>query len=346
MNGKKAFSIDTLRLDCALEIEKIAGVLRHAVLKKLKKRGVVVALSGGIDSSVVGALCVHAFGKDKVFGLSMPEKDSASKTPGLSKLIAEHLGIKMAYEDITNILDAVGCYRRRDEAIRTIIPEYGPDYKCKIVLPDVMNDDKYRIFSLVVQSPQGQQIKKRLTTKAYLGILAATNFKQRIRKMMEYYYADRFNYAVTGTPNRQEYDQGFFVKLGDGAADIKPIAHLYKTQVYQIAEFLGLPEEIQNCLPTTDTYSMPQSQEEFYFSVPFGIMDMCLYGKNHKIAPSEVAPAAGLTTKQVQRIYHEIDSKRNATSYLHSQPLLVEEICEIRDYSLNAGTFHADIAGT
>jgi NAD+ synthase len=325
----KAFSIDVLKLDCAEETERTIKVLREIVLKRFKKRGVVVALSGGIDSSVVGAISVRAFGKDRVLGLLMPEKDSSPDTLRLSSLIAESLEIETVHEDITNILEAVGCYKHRDEAIKSVVPEYGPEYKCKIVLPGVLDDDKYRIFSVIVQSPEGKQTKVRLTPSAYLGIVAATNFKQRTRKMLEYYHADRLNYAVTGTPNRQEYDQGFFVKLGDGAADVKPIAHLYKTQVYQMAEFLGVPKEICNRPPTTDTYSMQQSQEEFYFSVPYDKMDLCMYGKNNGFIPEDVAAAAGLTPEQVKRVYHDIDAKRNATVYLQTPPLLVSKVPEI-----------------
>jgi NAD+ synthase len=325
----KPFSLKTLELDWARQTEAIVEVLREEVLKRFKKRGAVVALSGGIDSSVVGALCVRAFGKERVLGLLMPEKDSSAETLRLSSLVSDHLGIPTVLEDISHILDAVGCYRKRDEAIRSVVPEYGPGYKCKIVLPQIGQDERYRIFSVVVQSPQGVQTKVRLTPSAYLGIVAATNFKQRTRKMLEYYHADRLNYAVTGTPNRQEYDQGFFVKLGDGAADVKPIAHLYKTQVYQMAQYLGIPQEICSRPPTTDTYSMAQSQEEFYFSLPYDKMDLCLYGKNHGIAICDVAAAAGLTQDQVAIVYQEIDAKRKATRYLHAPPALIEAVEEI-----------------
>jgi NAD+ synthase len=164
---------------------------------------------------------------------------------------------------------------------------------------------------------------------AYLNILAATNFKQRIRKMMEYYHADRLNYAVTGTPNRLEYDQGFFVKLGDGSADIKPIAHLYKTQVYQLAEYLGIPKEIRSRPPTTDTYSLAQGQDEFYFSLPYDKMDLCLYGKNNGFSPADIASSVGLPTDQVQRVFQDIDAKRLATRYLHMPPILIESVKEV-----------------
>ena len=324
-----SFSSEALKLDCATETEKITRPLREVLSRRFKKRGIVVAMSGGIDSSVVGALCVRALGKERVLGLLMPERDSSEDTLRLSRLITEHLEIPTVCEDITGVLEAVGCYKRRDEAIQSVVPEYGPSYKCKIVLPGVLDDERYRIFSVVVQSPEGEQTKVRLTPAAYLGIVAATNFKQRTRKMLEYYHADRLNYAVSGTPNRQEYDQGFFVKLGDGAADIKPIAHLYKTQVYQMAEFLGVPEEICRRPPTTDTYSMQQSQDEFYFSVPYDKMDLCLYGKNHGVSPGDVAAAAEMTAEQVERVYRDIDAKRNATRYLHTPPLLVDKVEEI-----------------
>jgi len=166
----------------------------------------------------------------------------------------------------------------------------------------------------------------RLPFKPYLEIVAATNFKQRIRKMLEYYHADRLHYAVAGTPNRLEYDQGFFVKLGDGAADLKPIAHLYKSQVYQLAEFLGIPDEIRRRRPTTDTYSLAQGQDEFYFTLPYEKMDLCLFGKNHGVAPAEVAQALGLSAEQVEQVYRDIEVKRATTRYLHLPPLLVEQV--------------------
>jgi NAD+ synthase len=239
-------------------------------------------------------------------------------------LLTDNLGIQPVVEDITPILDAAACYRRRDDAIRSVMPEYGEGYKCKITLPDLLAEDRYSIFSLVVQSPTGEMKKVRLSLKAYLEIVAASNFKQRTRKMLEYYHADRLNFAVAGTPNRLEYELGFFVKAGDGAADLKPIAHLYKSQVYQIADYLGVPEQIRRRPPTTDTYSLTQTQEEFYFSMPLEQMDLCLYGRDHNMAPAELAPLVGLVEEQVERAYAMIDSKRKSTRYQHLPPLLAD----------------------
>jgi NAD+ synthase len=323
------FSADVLNMDAAAVSAGIESEIRDIVLRQLNRKGVVVALSGGIDSSVVAALCLNALGSERVLGLMLPEADSSPDSLHYANLLAQSLGMQTRVEDISGILSAAGCYQRRDEAIRKVIPEYGERYKCKIVLPDKLNGVAYPIFSVVVESPQGERTKTRLTLDSYLGVVAATNFKQRTRKMMEYYYADRFNYAVAGTPNRLEFDQGFFVKNGDGAADLKPIAHLYKSQVYQLAAYLGVPEEIQRRPPTTDTYPLDQSQEEFYFPLPYDRMDLCLYAKNHNISPEEVGPVVELTAEQVARVYRMIDSTRSATRYLHRQPVLCEKVREV-----------------
>jgi NAD+ synthase len=317
------FTKDRLRLDAARETERVTAAIRDTVFKRLRRRGAVLGLSGGIDSSVCAALAARALGPDRVVALLMPETDSAAETTCLGELVAGRLGIRTVLEDITPVLEAAGCYRRRDDAIRQVLPEYGPGWKSKIVLPPATADTLH-VFSIVAESPRGQRTRKRLTGEAYLAIVAATNFKQRVRKMMEYHYADLFQAAVVGTPNLLEYDQGFFVKLGDGAADLKPIAHLYKSQVYQLADYLDIPSEIRQRPPTTDTYSLTQSQEEFYFALPIEKLDLCLYGLNHGVAASDVAGAVDLTPEAVERIYRDIRSKRRATTYLHEPPILIE----------------------
>ena len=323
------FNKEVLRLDPSVEVERITENLREQVLGQLRRRGAVVGISGGIDSSVVAALCARAFSKEKVLGLFMPEHHSSDDALMLGRMLTEHLGIDALVEDIAPALEGLGCYRRQEEAIRMVVPEYAEGWKCKLVLPSILESERLNITRLTVQSPAGEVSTVRLPLNAYLQIVAATNFKQRVRKMMEYYHADRLNYAVAGTPNRLEYDQGFFVKQGDGSADFKPIAHLYKTQVYQLAEFLGVPEEIRRRPPTTDTFSMPQTQEEFYFALPYDRMDLCLYAVNNGVSAREVAPVVGLTLAQVERVFKDIEAKRRATRYLHMRPLLVDLVPEV-----------------
>lgn len=321
------FSARVLEMDLEAEADRIGAEMRRIVSRELKRRGVVVALSGGIDSSCVAALSVRALGKDRVFGLHMPERDSSSETLGYSQAVSDALGIESTVEILTPILTGLRCYERQDEAVREVFPEYSHGWKFKIVLGGV--GEGYNVYSVVVQKPDGTTERRRLPPKAYLQIVAATNFKQRTRKMLEFYHADRLHYATTGTPNRLEYDQGFFVKNGDGAADIKPIAHLYKTQVYAMARHLGLPERVCQRAPTTDTYSLPQGQDEFYFSLPYAQMDLCLWGKNHGVSPVEVATALGLTAAQVEWVYRDIDQKRTTTRYMHLPPVLVQKVPEI-----------------
>lgn len=323
------FSKNVLELDVVSAIDSISTKIQHIVRRLLRKKGAVVAVSGGVDSSVCAALCVRALGKEHVVILFLPERDSSASSLRLGKEVASRLVGETITEDITAILEASGCYHRQLEAIRRVFPEYGDGWKSKIVLPSILEKDRLNVSRLTVQSASGETSSARLPLDAYLQLVAATNFKQRVRTMMLYYHADRLNYAACGTPNRLEYDQGFFVKGGDGSADFKPIAHLYKTQVYQLARALGIPDEICERPPTSDTFSLAQTQEEFYFALPYESMDLCLYAHNHDVPSDEVASALGLTSAQVERIYRDIEAKRRATLSMHLPPLMVSSVEEI-----------------
>jgi NAD+ synthase len=327
--GGDVFTSRVLDLDYREAAEKIKASIRESIGPKFHRKGAVVAMSGGIDSTVVAALCAAALGGDRTLGLFLPEHESSADSIRLGQIAAESIGIPTKTMDIGPTLEALGCYSYRLEAIRAVYPEFGEGWRSKIVLPPIGEKGRLNIFSLVVQSPEGEIKSTRLPLEPYLQLVAATNMKQRTRKLMEYYHADRLNYAVAGTPNRLEYDQGFFVKGGDGLADLKPIAHLYKTQVYALAEHLGVPEEIRRRPPTTDTYSMPQTQEEFYFALPYEKMDLCLWAHNHDVPAGEAAETIGLTREQVEFVYGDIKAKRRTTRYLHHSPILAEDVPEI-----------------
>jgi len=321
---------EALRIDAESTVEAVAARLRQIVAEDLGARGAVVAMSGGVDSSVCAGLAVRALGPERVVGLMLPERDSADRDQVLAEQWAVDLGIEAITENISPILEAAGCYRRRDEAIRRVVPAFGAGWQCKVGYGDGSGAARLNVWYLTTRSPDGDIQKVRLTPDAYRQIVAATNFKQRVHKMLEYYHADRLRYAVMGTPNRLEYDQGFFVKGGDGLADVKPIAHLYKTQVYQLAELLGVPAGVTERAPTTGTYSLPQTQDEFYFTLPLEQMDCVMYGLNHGMPPQQVAEEIGLPVAEVERAYHEIARKRVATRYLQLPPLLVADVPEIR----------------
>jgi NAD+ synthase len=316
-----------LEIDEAAAVDRICTRVREILSRDLSRRGLVVAMSGGIDSSVCAALAVKALGPDKVFGLLLPERDSSGFSTQRGKQLAEHLGLRHELQDIAPVLEAIGCYRWRDDAIRRVFPEFDDDWKSKIAISGG-TEGRINHFQLIVQSPSGETRRERLGVKEYLQIVAATNYKQRIRKAVEYFHADRLNYAVVGTPNRLEYDQGFFVKNGDGSADVKPIAHLYKTQVYALARHMNLPPEICGAMPTTDTYSLSQGQDEFYFALPYEQMDLALWAHNHGRSARVLAAALGTSVDRATFVYRDIEAKRRTSRYLHAKAALIEDIVD------------------
>lgn len=319
---------NVLDIDAQLEVERLSNELREAAATVLRKRGAVVGVSGGVDSAVCAALAARAFGPERVLALILPERESSPESRVRANSLASHLGITPLEHDIGPALDAVGCYRWRDDAVRRVLPDYGAGWRMKIAVAGGL-EGRINHFTLVAQAPDGARHEARLKLPEYLQIVAATSFKQRLRKTIEYFHADRLNYAVIGTPNRLEYDQGFFVKNGDGAADIKPISHLYKSQVYAIAHYLRLPADIATAAPTTDTYSLSQGQDEFYFALPYRQMDLALWALNHGIAKERLAEALGMSPARAGYVYDDIRAKRRATQYLHRQPLLLGPVPEI-----------------
>jgi NAD+ synthase len=317
-----------LALDAKAESEFIAGAMRDIVGKRLRRRGAVVAVSGGIDSALCLALAARAFGPERVLALSLPERESSAASSALGRKLAERFGVPLVVHDLTAALEGLGAYAARDEAIRAVFPEYGPDWKSKLVIAGG-TEGGFNYFNLVAQDPAGGKHEARLPSRSYLAIVAAQNHKQRLRKTMDYYHADRLHYAVIGTPNRLEFDQGFFVKNGDGAADLKPIAHLYKSQVYALSRHLGVPDEICGARPTTDTYSLSQTQDEFYFSLPYEQMDLALWAHNHGYSAEALAGAVKITPARAAFVLRDIDMKRETTRPLHAKTILVRPVPEI-----------------
>ncbi len=323
----KTFSKDLIILENVESVvNQIVEKLRNDILHTFKRNGAVIGISGGIDSSVCLALAAKAFGPEKVLGIMLPEKDSSPDSENMARELAAEFGVKAIKEDITEALSGFKCYERRDEAVKRVFQEYDPKtYMMKIgIKQSGLFSNLPPVFTLTIVNPDKTQKEKMLPLKDYLQIVAASNFKQRTRMSMLYFHAEALHYAVVGTPNKHEQEQGFFVKYGDGAGDVMPIGNLYKTQVYQLAEYLGIPKAIIGRTPTTDTYSAEQTQEEFFYQLPFALMDRYWFGFENGFSPNEVAEVMGETKEHVEALFRNFDRKRKTTEYLRMSP--------VRDY--------------
>src|SRR6185312_7075100 len=310
------------------KIDAITQKLKNDIFVITKRKGAVVGISGGIDSSVTLALTAKAIGPENVIGILLPEKDSSNESKELALKLANQLGVKTIEENITGALEGFGCYRRRDEAVKSVFPEYNPqEYSMKIgINPGGISRNLPPVFSLTIVDRNGKEKNKILPAKEYLQIVAASNFKQRCRMSMLYYHAERLYYAVIGTPNKHEVEQGFFVKHGDGGADIMPISHLYKTQVYQLAQHLNIPKEIIERTPTSDTYSAEQTQQEFFFQLPFHELDLLWYGYENGYEPLEVGDALGKKEEEIKSIFGNFKRKQKTTEYLRMKPIVTSDL--------------------
>jgi NAD+ synthase len=288
----------------------------------------VIGISGGIDSSVSMALAVKSFGPENVLGIMLPEQDSSGDSARFAQKLADKFGVKAITEDITEALKGFGCYKRRDEAVKKVFPEYDPKhFKMKIgIRSSGLYTNLPPLFSVTIVDNKGKEQSKRLPPAELRQIEAASNFKQRCRMSMLFYHAEQLHFAVIGTPNKHEVEQGFFVKFGDGGADVMPIAHLYKTQVYQLARYLGIPQEIIDRTPTSDTYPAEQTQEEFFFQLPFQQMDLLWYGFKNNYTPQEVGSVMDKTADEISKVFAGFERKIRTTEYLRMLPLTFSSI--------------------
>jgi len=322
-----SYDLNVLKIDPVKELERLVKFTIEQVNITYRRKGIVVGMSGGIDSACTTAISVQALGKNKVVGLVLPEKESNPISSEYAVKHAEQLGIEYHKVDITPTVESVASYKKRDEYLQKLVPEYKPGYKYNITLPtDLLERDSFSFYNLQVQMPDGGMKKKRLTLEEFRAVTSYANIKIRARMLHLYAEADRRSMVVAGTSNRTEFLLGDFCKYGDGGTDIEPIAHLYKNQVYQLSDHLKIIPEIINRQPSPDTFSLPVTDQEFFFRIAFDKLDFLLYGWEHKISTAEVAGVLKLPEDAVKRAYKDFTTKHNATAHLRVMPFTVENI--------------------
>jgi NAD+ synthase len=315
------FSRSILDIDIDSEIVRISDFIREMTLRKFKRRGAVIGLSGGIDSAVIAELCVRALGKDKVLALFLPEKESNPISLEYGQKQAKKMGVKTIEIDITQNLEALRAYEERDSVIKTIFPEFDDSYKFYVTLPqNLLEKDRINYHSITIEDLIGNRKSARISPSDWLKISASQNTKQRIRMIQLYYYGEKNNYIVAGTTNKTESVQGFYLKFGDGGVDIEPIAHLYKTQVYQLAKGLGVIMEIINRPPSPDTYSLPVTDKELYFCLEYELLDLLIYAYQKNVPIEQISGTLELTPEQIKRVFKDFKAKELATWHLREMP--------------------------
>jgi len=316
---------DIIRIDPERESAIVKEFMSAQTKKTPKRDGIIVGVSGGIDSAVVAALAVAAVGKEKVFGLILPEKDSSPDSARFARLVTDSLGIRHETMDLTGAVDSFGAYRVRDEIIRSIFPQYDESYRFNIRLPQNLLDvDRFNFYTLHIDDGRGNTAEKRLGKDQFLAITAAANVKIRSRMVALYFKGEQMNYMVAGTTNKTEFLLGDFCKFGDGGTDFECVSHLYKTQMYQLGEFFGTPREVMDRTPSPDTFSLAVSDKDFYFCLPFDILDPLLYAWEYKLDMNAVAEELGLKPEQIERAFRDFDSKHASTEHIRQLPHAIE----------------------
>lgn len=318
------FNLDVLKIDPVVELEKLCAFVVEHVNEVFRRKGVLVGLSGGIDSACMAAIAVEAMGPEKVVGLVLPEKETNPVSSAFAIKHAQALGIEYREVDITPTVESVFSYTSRDAYVQKLVPEYEPGYKYNISLPtDLLDRASFNFYNLQVQMPGGEIKKKRLSLKEFRMITAFANIKIRSRMLHLYTEAEQRSLVVAGTTNRTEFILGDFCKYGDGGTDIEPLSYLYKDQIYQLSAHLGVIPEIVDRQPSPDTFSLPVSDQEFFFRIPFAKLDYLLYAWEHNIGAKQAAQVLDLSEDAVQRAFKDFQGKNKATAHLRTMPYAI-----------------------
>lgn len=270
--------------------KEIIEFLRDKV-NLLNRDGVLLGLSGGLDSTVCAYIAVEALGKDKVFALFMPDRDSNPQSERDAFATSKILGIELREINLSPILSKIGVYSL--EPLPLLAPLIPRKIKEKYTIGKYnrLKGIEESTFLRILKNEGDLELRKSV---AYYSI------KHRLRMVLLYYWAEIKNYAVLGCCNKTEKLTGFFIKHGDSASDIDLISHLYKTQVRELAKFLRIPEKIINKVPSPDL--IPGVTDEFALKLSYDVLDKILYGIEKDMKNEEIACIAGTDKETVQYV--------------------------------------------
>lgn len=305
--------------DLEKTVDRITDFIKYEVYDKFQKSGAVVGLSGGVDSAVTAALCTKSLGAEKVLGLIMPEKESEPTSLLHAQKLAQKFNIRTEIVDITPILDSFGVYRCKESIIKNKFPDFNDRCKYRIVVPPKLKNT-IGIPFVEMLDEKNKQHKLKISTTDFLALTAATSIKHRVRMTMLYFHGEKNNLCVIGTTNKSEYLQGYFVKYGDGGSDVEPLVNLYKSQVYQIGRFLNIPEEILTKEASPDVWSFPATDKEFFFSVPYDIVDLLLYAQENNLSVKEIQKFTNLSEENIKNLLHVQSQKYAKSQHMREIP--------------------------
>lgn len=249
----------------SLSIEKFI----QECMSQLERDGIIIGLSGGIDSAVVSLLCKRAVGSEKILALIMPDRDSKKEHIEDAQKFANENGIRTKFIDITPYLKKFDVY------------SYFPLYKFLFVdsIRDKLVKRAYEYYERKTDENPFTASIRGFKDKDYKSLLAKGNayyrIKHRIRMVLLYFYGELENRLVVGSANKSEYKIGFFVKHGcDDSTDIMPIINLYKTQVRELARYLKVPNNIIEKPPSPDI--LPGINDEDAIGLSYEHLDLIL----------------------------------------------------------------------
>jgi NAD+ synthase len=264
---------------------------------------------------------VQELGRENVYGILLPEKESAPSSKTLGAEICESLGVSYEEVPISPILESLNIYEKKDRIIKRTCPEYDPKiHKTSLVLPDFLNQGLLNVPYIRLIKDGETVAKYRLKASDYLELIGLQGVKQRSRMLIQYMYAETMNYVVCGTTNKTELLLGQYVKYGDGGVDIEPLADCYKTQIYALGRFLNVNEEIMKRPPSADTWSHYTTDEEFYWRMPMHIIDQILYSREHNLPLQVIEKNTGLSKDKIEHALRHINKVTDTTEYIRAAP--------------------------